>query len=176
MSSHEEVYRILTPKRSSRAKKPYRSHAASLPPRYAEELNQLVDAFCVSDEQYRQGNVQACLRTCVPQVVGLVCSELVNRLAHTFQARRAQVKASLVQIGSPALPAVTNRMLHARGEEEQLALIDILVKIGLRLPGPDRIDIFDELFSASMVAATDNVRRELAAAIATMRRQTNVRS
>jgi len=67
-------------------------------------------------------------------------------------------------------------MLHARGEEEQLALIDILVKIGLRLPGPDRIDIFDELFSASMVAATDNVRRELAAAIATMRRQTNVRS
>jgi len=89
---------------------------------------------------------------------------------------RAQVQASLVQIGSPALPAVTNRILHAPGEEVQLALIDILVKIGLRSRAHNRMDVYEELIIASRVAATDNVRRERATAIATLRRQTNVRS
>jgi len=45
-----------------------------------------------------------------------------------------------------------------------------LVKIGLRLPCNDRIDIFEEPIIASRVATTDNVRRELAVGIVTLRR------
>ena len=75
----------------------------------------LLDALCDPDEPHRQANTAHVLRTCLPATLALLCQGLVERLlAGPLEGRRS-ARASLLQVGAAAVPALYCRLLHARG-------------------------------------------------------------
>jgi hypothetical protein len=130
----------------------------------------LVDALCDPDEQRRQANTAHVLRACIPAVVALLCRCLVERLlAGPAEGRRA-ARASLVQVGAAAVPALYCRLLHARNPGTQLALVEALAAIGAGLPTRDRVDRMLDLAIVRGRAADGAVVEAIDAAIATLRR------
>jgi hypothetical protein len=130
----------------------------------------LVDALCDPDEQRRQAATGHVLRACIPAVVALLCRCLVERLlAGPLEGRRA-ARASLVQVGAAAAPALYCRLLGARGAGTQLALVGALAEIGAGLPTRDRVDLLQDLMIVAGRAADDSARQAIYAAVARLRR------
>ena len=130
----------------------------------------LVDALCDPDEQRRQANTAHVLRTCIPAVVALLCQGLVERLlAGPLEGRRS-ARASLLQVGAAAVPALYWRLLGARGAGTQLALVEALAAVGAGLPTPGRVDRMLDLAIVRGRAAGGAVVEAIDAAIVTLRR------
>ena len=155
------------PPRRRKAPGPVRPAA----PSPAEALaRRLVDALCDPDEPRRQANTRHVLRTCLPAAVALVCRLLVERLlAGPLEGRRS-ARASLVQFGAAAAPAVYCRLLGASGAGTQLALVEALAAIGAGLPVRDRVERMLDLAIVRGRAAGGAVVEAIDAAIATLRR------
>jgi hypothetical protein len=152
--------------RRRKAPRPARPAAPSL----AEALAvPLVDALTDPDEPRRQA-ARHVLRTCIPAVVALLSRLLVERLlAGPAECRRA-ARASLVQVGAAAVPALYCPLLRARGAGTQLALIDALAAIGVRLSPRARVDLMLDLMIVRGRAADDSARQAIDGAVATLRR------
>jgi hypothetical protein len=130
----------------------------------------LVDALTDRDESRRQAAARHVLRTCLPGVVALVCPGLVGRLLAGPVAGRPAARASLVEIGAAAVPAVYCRLLQARGSAAQLVLVEVLTAIGAGLPAHGRVDLLLDLAVARGRAADDSARQAIDEAVATLRR------
>ena len=159
--------------KAQRQKVPRRRKAPARPPApsLAEALAvPLVDALCDPDEPHRQANTAHVLRACFPAVVALLCQGLVERLlAGPLEGRRA-ARASLVQVGAAAVPALYCRLLHARNPGTQLALVEALAAIGAGLPVRDRVDRMLDRAIVRGRAAGGAVVEAIDAAIVTLRR------
>jgi len=130
----------------------------------------LVDALCDPDEPRRQANTAHVLRTCLPATLALLCQGLVERLlAGPLEGRRA-ARASLLQVGAAAVPALYYRLLGARGAGTQLALVEGLAAIGAGLPTPGRMDRMLDLAIVRGRAADGAVVEAIDRAVATLRR------
>jgi hypothetical protein len=130
----------------------------------------LLDALCDPDEPHRQANTAHVLRACFPAVVALLCQGLVERLlAGPLEGRRA-ARASLVQVGAAAVPALYYRLLGASGAGTQLVLVEALAAIGAGLPTGGRVDRMLDLAIVRGRAADGAVVEAIDAAIATLRR------
>ena len=130
----------------------------------------LVDALCDPDEQRRQANTAHVLRACIPAVVALLCRCLVERLlAGPLEGRRA-ARASLVQVGAAAAPALYCRLLGARGAGTQLALVGALTAIGQGLSTRGRVDLMLDLAIVRGRATDGSARQAIDGAVATLRR------
>ena len=130
----------------------------------------LLDALTDPDEPHRQANTAHVLRTCLPAVVALVCRLLVERLlAGPLEGRRS-ARASLVQAGAAAVPALYWRLLHARNPGTQLALVEALAVIGAGLPTPGRVDLIFDLVIVRGRATDGSARQAIDGAVATLRR------
>ena len=131
----------------------------------------LLDALTDPDEPHRQANTAHVLRACFPAVVALLCRCLVERLlAGPLEGRRS-ARASLLQVGAAAVPALYCRLLHARNPGTQLALVEALAAIGAGLPVRDRVDRMLDLAIVRGRAADGAVVEAIDAAIATLRRR-----
>jgi hypothetical protein len=162
-----EAQRQKAPPRRRKAPGPARPAA----PSPAEALAApLLDALTDPDESWRQAAARHVLRTCNPAAVALLCRCLVERLlAGPAEGRRA-ARASLVQVGAAAAPALYCRLLRARGAGTQLALVEALAVIGAGLPTSGRVDLMLDLMIARGRAAGDSARQAIDAAVATLRR------
>ena len=130
----------------------------------------LVDALTDLVESRRQAAARHVLRTCNPAAVALLCRGLVERLlAGPAEGRRA-ARASLVQVGAAAVPALYYRLLGARGAGTQLALVGALAAIGAGLPTHDRVDRMLDLMIVRGRAADGAVVEAIDRAVATLRR------
>ena len=130
----------------------------------------LLDALCDPDEPRRQANAAHVLRACFPAVVALLCRCLVERLlAGPLEGRRA-ARASLLQVGAAAVPALYWRLLHARNPGTQLALVEALAAIGAGLPTPGRVDCMLDLAIVRGRAADGAVVEAIDRAVASLRR------
>jgi hypothetical protein len=130
----------------------------------------LLDALTDPDEARRQASTRHVLRTCLPAVVALLCRCLVERLlAGPLEGRRA-ARASLVQVGAAAVPALNCRLLGARNPGTRLALVGALAAIGAGLPTPGRVDRMLDLAIVRGRAADGAVVEAIDAAVATLRR------
>jgi hypothetical protein len=140
-------------------------------PSLAESLAApLLDALTDPDESWRQANTAHVLRTCLPATLALLCRGLVERLlAGPAEGRRA-ARASLLQVGAAAVPAVYCRLLHARNPGTQLALVEALAAIGAGLPTPGRMDLMVDLMIVRGRAADGAVVEAIDGAVATLRR------
>jgi hypothetical protein len=159
--------------KAQRQKVPRRRKAPARPadPSRAEvAAAPLVDALCDPDEQRRQANTAHVLRTCLPATLALLCQGLVERLlAGPLEGRRA-ARASLVQVGAAAVPALYYRLLGASGAGTQLALVEALAAIGAGLPTPGRVDRMLDLMIVRGRAADGAVVEAIDRAVATLRR------
>jgi hypothetical protein len=130
----------------------------------------LLDALTDPDEPHRQANTAHVLRTCLPATLALLCQGLVERLlAGPLEGRRS-ARASLVQVGAAAVPALCWRLLHARNPGTQLALVEALAAIGAGLPARGRGDLMLDLAIVRGRAADGAVVEAIDGAIATLRR------
>ena len=170
MLSWEEADRALRRKVPARRRKgPGPARPAAPSP--AEVLAApLLDALTDPDEQRRQAAARHVLRTCVPAVVALLCRCLVERLVLGAAEGRPAARASLVQFGAAAAPAVYCRLLHARSPAAQLALVEALAAIGAGLPARDRVDRMLDLVIVRGRAADGAVVEAIDGAVATLRR------
>jgi hypothetical protein len=130
----------------------------------------LLDALCDPDELHRQANAAHVLRTCLPDVVALLCRGLVERLLAGPAEGRPAARASLVQFGEAAVPALYCRLLHARGAGTQVALVEALAAIGAGLPARGRVDLMLDLAIVRGRAADRAVVLAIDRAVATLRR------
>ena len=170
MLSWEEADKMLSRKGPPRRRKgPGPARPAALSP--AEVLAApLLDALTDRDEQRREVAARHVLRTCLPAVVALLCRGLVERLlAGPAECRRA-ARASLVQVGAAALPALYGRLLRARSPAAQPALVEALTAIGQGLSPGGRVDLMLDLMIVRGRATDDSARQAIDAAIATLRR------
>jgi len=130
----------------------------------------LLDALTDRDEQRREVAARHVLRTCLPAAVALLCRGLVERLlAGPLEGRRS-ARASLLQVGAAAVPALYCRLLHARNPGTQLALVEALAAIGAGLPTPGRVDRMLDLMIVRGRAADGAVVEAIDRAVATLRR------
>ena len=159
--------------KAQRQKVPRRRKAPARPPvpsRAEVAAAPLVDALCDPDEQRRQANTAHVLRACIPATLALLCQGLVERLlAGPLEGRRA-ARASLLQVGAAAEPALNWRLRHARNPGTQLALVEALAVIGARLPTPGRVDRMLDLMIVRGRAADGAVVEAIDRAVATLRR------
>jgi hypothetical protein len=169
MLTWEEADRLLRRKGPPRRKAPGPARPAFPSPAEAAAAP-LVDALADPDESRRQANACHVLRTCVPAAVALLCRGLVERLLAGPAAGRAAARASLVQVGAAAKPALYCRLLHARDSAAQLALVGALAAIGAGLPTRDRIDLMLDLMIVAGRAADDSARQAIYVAVARLRR------
>ena len=155
------------PARRRKAPGPARPAAPSL----AEALAvPLVDALCDLDEQRREATARHVRRTCIPAVVALLCRCLVERLlAGPAEGRRA-ARASLLQVGAAAMPALYYQLLGASGAGTQLVLVEALAAIGVGLPTPGRVELMLDLAIVRGRAADGAVVEAIDRAVATLRR------
>ena len=130
----------------------------------------LVDALTDLDESRRQAATRHVLQTCIPAAVALVCRLLVERLVVGLAEGRRAARASLVQVGAAAVPALYCRLLHARGAGTQLALVEALAAIGQGLSPRGRMDLMLDLMIVRVRAADDSARQAIYAAVARLRR------
>ena len=130
----------------------------------------LLDALTDPDEPHRQANTAHVLRTCLPATLALLCQGLVERLLDGPLEGRRSARASLLQAGAAAVPALYWRLLHARNPGTQLALVEALAAIGAGLPAPGRVDRMLDLAIVRGRAAHGAVVEAIDAAIATLRR------
>jgi hypothetical protein len=137
-------------------------------PEVTAGVDQLVDAMTHPDESQRRDAVERLLLVCLLSVVALLCQRLVRRLTARSETVRRRVRATLVQLGRRALPAVTNKLLHTRSERVQDTLIDALSRIARGLPPDDRADLMIQLW-IGLRSTDEKLRRGLARAIATLR-------
>jgi hypothetical protein len=145
--------------------------AAPAAPSLAEALAvPLVDALTDLDESRRQAAARHVLRTCIPAVVALLSRLLVERLVLGAAEGRPAARASLVQVGAAAVPALYCRLLHARNPGTQLALVEALAAVGAGLPARGRVDLMLDLMIVRGRAAAGAVVEAIDAAIATLRR------
>jgi hypothetical protein len=130
----------------------------------------LLDALTDPDEARRQANTAHVLRTCLPATFALLCRCLVERLlAGPLEGRRA-ARASLLQVGAAAAPALYYRLLGARGAGTQVALVEALAAIGAGLPTGGRVDLMLNLMIVRGRAADGSARQAIDRAVATLRR------
>jgi hypothetical protein len=129
-----------------------------------------VDALCDPDEPRRQANTRHVLRTCLPAAVALVCRLLVERLLAGPLEERRSARASLLQVGAAAVPALYCRLMHARNTGTQLALVEALAAIGAGLPTSGRVDRMLDLAIVRGRAADGAVVEAIDGAVATLRR------
>ena len=115
-------------------------------------------------------NADHVLRTCLPAVVALLCRGLVERLLAGPREGRRAARASLVQVGAAAMPALYCRLLHARSPGTQLALVEALTAIGQGLSPRGRVDLMLDLMIVAGRAAGDSARQAIDVAVATLRR------
>jgi hypothetical protein len=159
--------------KAQRQKVPRRRKAPARPaaPSRAEvAAAPLVDALCDPDEPRRQANTAHVLRACFPAVVALLCRCLVERLlAGPLEGRRS-ARASLVQVGAAAVPALYYRLLGASGAGTQLALVEALAVIGAGLPTGGRVELMLDLAIVRGRAAAGAVVEAIDRAVATLRR------
>jgi hypothetical protein len=159
--------------KAQRQKVPRRRKAPARPaaPSRAEvAAAPLVDALCDPDEPHRQAATGHVLRTCFPATLALLCQGLVERLlAGPAEGRRA-ARASLLQAGAAAVPALYWRLLHARNPGTQLALVEALAIIGAGLPTPGRVELMLDLMIVRGRAADGAVVEAIDRAVATLRR------
>jgi hypothetical protein len=154
-------------KGAPRRKAPARPAAPSL----AEVLAApLLDALTDPDEPHRQANTCHVLRTCLPAVVALLCRCLVERLLAGPLEGRPAARASLLQVGAAAMPALYWRLLGARNPGTQLALVGALAVIGAGLPTCGRVDLMLNLAIVRRRAADGAVVEAIDGAVATLRR------
>ena len=153
--------------RRRKAPGPARPAAPSLAEALAAPL---VDALTDPDEQRREAAAGHVLRTCVPAVVALLCRCLVERLlAGPLEGRRA-ARASLLQVGAAAMPALYYQLLGASGAGTQLVLVEALAAIGVGLPTPGRVELMLDLAIVRGRAADGAVVEAIDRAVATLRR------
>jgi hypothetical protein len=163
----DKAQRQKVPPRRRKAPRP----AAPAAPSLAEALAvPLVDALTDLDESRRQAASRHVLQTCIPAAVALVCRGLVERLLAGPREGRRAARASLVQVGAAAVPALYCRLLGARGAGTQLALVEALATIGVGLPARGRVDLMHDLMIVRGRAADDSVRQAIYAAVAALRR------
>ena len=159
--------RRKVPPRRGEAPGPARPAAPSLAEALAAPL---LDALTDRDEQRREVAARHVLRTCLPAAVALLCRGLVERLlAGPLEGRRS-ARASLVQAGAAAVPALYYRLLGASGAGTQLALVEALAAIGAGLPTRGRIDLMLDLAIVRGRAADGAVVEAIDRAVATLRR------
>jgi hypothetical protein len=152
-----------------RRKAPGPARPAAPPP--AEALAApLLDALCDPDEPRRQANTAHVLRACLPATLALLCQGLVERLLAGPREGRRAARASLLQVGAAAAPALYCRLLHARNPGTQLALVEALAAIGACLPARDRVDRMLDLMIVRGRAADGTVVEAIDRAVATLRR------
>ena len=169
MLTWEEADRLLRRKGPPRRKPPGPARPAAPSPAEAAAAP-LLDALTDRDEQRREVAARHVLRTCLPAAVALLCRGLVERLlAGPLEGRRS-ARASLLQVGAAAVPALYCRLLHARGAGTQLALVEALATIGVGLPARGRVDLIFDLAVARGRATDDSARQAIDAAVATQRR------
>jgi hypothetical protein len=155
------------PARRRKAPGPARPAAPSLAEALAAPL---LDALTDPDESRRQANTAHVLRACLPVTLALLCQGLVERLlAGPLEGRRS-ARASLVQAGAAAVPALYWRLLHARNPGTQLALVEALAAIGAGLPAPGRVDLMVDLMIVRGRAADGAVVEAIDRAVASLRR------
>jgi hypothetical protein len=130
----------------------------------------LLDALTDPDEPHRRANTAHVLRTCLPATLALLCQGLVERLLAGSPEGRRAARASLLQVGAAAVPALYCRLLHARNPGTQLALVEALAAIGAGLPTSGRVDRMLDLAIVRGRAATGAVVEAIDGAIATLRR------
>jgi hypothetical protein len=159
--------------KAQRLKVPRRRKAPARPaaPSLAEVLAApLLDALCDPDEARRQANTAHVLRTCLPATLALLFRGLVERLlAGPLEGRRA-ARASLLQVGAAAMPALYCRLLGARGAGTQLALVGALAVIGAGLPTRGRVELMLDLVIVRGRAAAGAVVEAIDRAVAMLRR------
>jgi hypothetical protein len=129
----------------------------------------LVDALCDRDEQRREAIARHILRTCLPDVVALLCRGLVERLLAGPAEGRPAARASLARFGAAAVPDLYGRQLQARGAGTQVALVEALAAIGAGLPARGRVDIILDLAVVRGRAADGAVVSAIDRAVATLR-------
>jgi hypothetical protein len=130
----------------------------------------LLDALTDPDEPHRQANTAHVLRTCLPATLALLCQGLVERLLDGPLEGRRSARASLLQAGAAAVPALYYRLLGATGAGTQLVLVEALAAIGAGLPVRDCVDRMLDLAIVRGRAAHGAVVEAIDAAIATLRR------
>jgi hypothetical protein len=130
----------------------------------------LVDALTDPDEALRQASTRHVLRTCIPATLALLCQGLVERLLGGPLEGRRSARASLLQVGAAAVPALYCRLLGARGAGTQLALVEALAAIGAGLPTPGRVDRMLDLMIVRGRAADGAVVSAIDGAVAALRR------
>jgi hypothetical protein len=79
-------------------------------------------------------------------------------------------RASLVQAGAAAVPALNFRLLHARGAGTQVALVQVLTAIGEGLSACGRVDLTLDLAVVRGRATDGTVVEAIDRAVATLRR------
>jgi hypothetical protein len=169
MLSWEEADKVLRRRGPRRRKPPGPARPAGPSP--AEVLAApLLAALCDRDEARRQAAVAHVRRTCVPAVVAMLCGGLVERLLAGPAAGRAAARASLVQFGAAAMPALYCRLLHARSPGTQLALVEALAAIGQGLSPGGRMDLMLDLSIVRGRAADGAVAEAIDRVVATLRR------
>jgi hypothetical protein len=130
----------------------------------------LVDALTDLDESRRQAAARHVQQTCIPAAVALVCRLLVERLLAGPAGVRRSARASLVQVGAAALPALYGRLLCTRGAGTQVALVGALAAIGQGLSPRVRVDLMLDLMIVRGRAIDDSARQAIDGAVATLRR------
>jgi hypothetical protein len=91
----------------------------------------------------------------------------VRRLTAASETERRLVRASLVQIGRRALPAIIDRLLHTSADDEQHKLIDVLSRIARRLSPGERNTVIQ--VTIGLRSTSESIRRGLARGIAALR-------
>jgi hypothetical protein len=170
MLSWEEADKVLRRRGPPRRRKAPGPARPAPPSRAEAAAAPLLDALCDPDEPRRQANAAHVLRTCLPPAIALLCRGLVERLVVGPAEGRRAARASLVQVGPAAMPALYCRLLHARSPGTQLALVEALTAIGQGLSPRGRVDLMLDLMIVAGRAAGDSARQAIDVAVATLRR------
>jgi HEAT repeat protein len=129
-------------------------------------LDAMVAALVGPDEARRRAAVAGVTALALPPARRLLIDRLVALVTGRGQGEvRRRAAAALVGLGEAAVPALGLRLLRARRQRPQLALIGVLTEIGLALPPEGRVRIQTDLDLLLARAATPAVVEAVGAAL-----------
>jgi HEAT repeat protein len=115
-----------------------RKQAQATENRIQKALKPLLEALTDPEESCRRAAVEHVLSTCIPAVIRRLIDRLVELLINDKESVRRRAADSLVQFGTRALPALTHTIRHLRSAVQQARLLEVLRKIGQRVPSDQR--------------------------------------
>jgi HEAT repeat protein len=145
-----------------------RKKAQAREQRIQAALTPLVRALTEPDEPRRQAAVRHVQQTCVPAVIALLIDRLVALLGGSGTVQ-GQAVASLVQLGSRALPALTLQFTRSRSAAVQQGIVAALSAVARGLDCSGRLALMTDLLILLPRATDEAIRESVMGLLATLR-------